>query len=125
MTKFDHKDWTHRALVVGGWTDLRPCAQRGGWWWGTTPDGVKSQPAPRLTYDHTEAMLLCAPLLAKVEFLENGVGVDVGTGEGRSYATVVFSHCENSPMIALARALTMALARQDEKQLSLFEGKRE
>lgn len=120
MNNFDHKEISRRALIVAGWTNLEPNPQRGGWWRGTDPDGNEYQPAPRLTYNHTMALMYCLPHNPVIMFFDDGVRVFIG---GSLVAQVEFAECEGGQIISLACALTMALAQLDgkEKQLALFE----
>jgi hypothetical protein len=128
MTDFSHKEWSYRALVVAGWKDLRSNPQRN-WWWGTDPEGTRFQPAPMLTRDHTSA-LMAAHLERKrrvtIQLLDDKVAVTFRDWQNvvTSYAEVCFTDCNGNPMAALARALTVALAKLDgrEEQLSLFGG---
>lgn len=122
MTDFNHKEWSRRALTVAGWADLRPNLQRGGWWMGTNPRGDRYQPAPRFTYNHTKALVACLPYNPTVSYSHEKGEWQVCLDGSQAQVKVV--DCGGHPMIALARALTAALARLDgkEEQLELFGG---
>ena len=109
MTNFNHKHWSHRALKVAGWTDLSQNISGGGYWRGNSPGG-KTQRAPDVSRAYTAILDYCLPYHPVISFTGTSVTValdDFGAVE------VKLDTCKNRWNLALAQALTMALAIRD------------
>ena len=111
MTDFNHKHWAYRALKIAGWTNLSQNISGGGYWRGKLPGG-KTQRAPDVSRAYTAILDYCIPYNPVISFTEKGVVVKMDDFDA---VEVKSDTCKNRWNLALAQALTMALAMRDSE----------